>query len=77
MNTTHDDNILSFPGSDPETVPSPTLLAALDIVSNAHDNGLLMVPSIATPEMLEAAQAITGLSEDEIQKVWEAMLKAW
>lgn len=58
-------------------LPSTTLQAALDIVSNAHDSGLLMVPNTPTVEMIEAAQSLTGLSEEEIQKIWHAMLQAW
>ena len=60
-----------------QQVPSETLQAALDIVAHAHDSGLVMVPNVATPEMIEAAQAFTDLPENEIQKMWQAMLQAW
>ncbi len=60
-----------------QQVPSETLQAALDIVAHAHDSGLVMVPNTATPEMIEAAQAIISVPENDVQKMWQAMLQAW
>ena len=49
---------------------------SLDFLDVLQEEGLIVIPSDPTPEMLVAGMKATGRSEDEVRAIYVAMLNA-
>ncbi len=53
---------------------SETLKESLDILEALTEEGLMVVPTTPTPEMVSAAMRVSDLTEEEVRKIYYAMI---
>ncbi len=53
---------------------SETLQESLDALEALSEEGLMVVPTVPTPEMISAAMRVSDLTEEEVRKIYYAMI---